>query len=216
MASSTATKIITRPTDPAYPVSREDVIKYARGNLLIEDDIFDSLIAVATEQVSLITNHQFLTHTTEQYYSCWPRSWEFSVRFTPLITVNSVRYYDNEGNLQTYDASNYWVVNNSEHDGFIQLKPGATFPVLEQDRPQSIIINYDNGYGTSPDDVRDTFKTCIKMFVNDLYYARRNNLENVSLTDNPIAMQILGSYAVNEPEVISISGITQVSGGYVY
>ncbi len=133
-----------------------------------------------------------------------------------MITVNSVRYYDEEGNLQTYDASNYWVVNNSEHDGFIQLKPGATFPILEPDRPQSIIINYDNGYGTTQADVPETFKTCIKMFVNDLYYARRNNLENVSLTDNPTAMQILGSYAVNEPEVLSIAGITQLSGGYVY
>jgi hypothetical protein len=51
----TALKVITAPT--TYPVTTAEAIKYARGNVGIEDDVFGALISVATEQVESITEH---------------------------------------------------------------------------------------------------------------------------------------------------------------
>lgn len=220
---STALKIITDPS--TEPVTLAEAIAYCRGNTGIEDSLFNSLISVAVEQVELITEHRLITHTTEQYFDCWPNSELFTavsdsrrlyLRFPPLVTINSVKYYDEDGSLQTLASSNYWTMNNSKHQAFVQFKPSASLPSLENGRPQSIIVNYDNGYGATAATVPETFKQAIKMFINDLYYARRMNMENVDLTENATAMQILGSLAVNTPEVISIAQFTQPSGGYVY
>jgi uncharacterized phiE125 gp8 family phage protein len=225
---STALKIVTNPS--TEPVSRAEAIAYCRGNNGIEDALFDRLISVATEQVELITEHRLITHTSEQYFDCFPEygsngagyggatdgNRRFYLRYPPVSVVNSLKYYDEDGNLQTWAATNYWTVNNSKHECFIQLKPSASIPTLENGRPQSVIINYDNGYGTTSASVPETFRQAIMMFVNDLYYARRNNLEDVSLTENATAMQILGSLAINTPDVISMAQFTNVSGGYTY
>lgn len=212
--SSTANKITVEPS--IEPVTLAEAVKYCRGNIGIEDDIFNALIAVATEQVESITEHRMIIHTSEQYFDGWPRNNEFCLRFPPLDTVNSLKYYDEDGTLQTWAASNYWVINNSKHEGFLRIKPGSTIPTLENGRPQAIVVNYDNGYGATAASTPETFKTVIKMFVNDLYYARRMHLEDVSLSENPTAMQLLGNMAVNTPDVITIANITQLSGGYVY
>jgi uncharacterized phiE125 gp8 family phage protein len=220
---STALNVTSDPS--TMPVSRAEAITYARGNTGIEDALFDRLIAVATEQVELITEHRLITHTTEQFYDCWPRSSYTStimdynrlyLRYPPISAVNSIKYYDEDGNLQTLAASNYWVVNNSKHEGFVQFKPGSDLPTLENGRPQSVVINYDNGYGAAASSVPETFREAILLFVNDLYYARRNNLEEVKLTENATAMQVLGSLAVHTPDAVSMSQFVNVSGGYVY
>lgn len=209
---STAMKIITDPS--LEPVTLAEAVDYARGNIGIEDDIFNALITCATEQVESITEHRFITHTTEQYYDHWQTT--FNLRFPPLVTVNSVKYYDEDGSLQTFAAAtNYWTVNNSKHQGSVELMPGATIPTLENGRPQSIVINYDNGYGATAASTPETFKTVIKMFVADMYYARRMNLEDVNLTENKTAMQLLGSYAVSTVDAVSLAQFTGLSGGFV-
>ena len=220
---STALNIVT----PASidPVTKAEAITYCRGNTGIEDSLFDRLISVATEQVQKITEHQLINQTSEQFYDDWPcydvystthDARRFYLRYPPVSAVNSVKYYDEDGNLQTWASSNYWVINNSDHEAFVEIKPSSTIPTLENGRPQSIVINYTNGYGAATTDVPETFRQAIMMFVNDLYYARRNHLEDVRLEENKTAMQILGSMAKNTPDVIQISQFTNPSGGYVY
>lgn len=210
---STAIKVATNPS--TEPVSLAETIKYARGNVGLEDDVFDDLIKCATEQVELITQHRLITHTTEQWFNCFPDSRRFDLMYPPLVTINSLKYYDEDGTQQTWAASNYWTQNNSNHQSWLEVKPTSTIPNLENGRPQAIVINYDNGYGTAATDVPETYRQVIKMFVNDLYYARRMNMEQVQLTENKTAMQLLGSLAVQDVDVITIANITTVSGGAV-
>lgn len=212
---STAIKIITPPSDPDYPVSLSEAILHGKLNPGIEDDLINAFIRTATEQVESITEHRLLIYESEQYFDFFPRNRRIDLLFPPLVTVNSIKFFDEDGVVQVFAADNYWVINNSKHQGYIMIKPGVGVPALEHGRPQSIIVNFDNGYGTASADVPQTFKDAIKMFVNDLYYARRNNLENVSLTDNPTAMQVLGNLVTGTVDFVSISQFTQLSGGQV-
>ena len=209
-----ATAVITEAS--IEPVTLAEAILWSKGNIGFEDSLFDALISTATNQVESIIQHRLITHTSEMYYDSWPRDRCFSLWFPPTVTVNSLKYYDVDGTLQTWASSNYWVINNSKHNGYIKIKPSASVPTLENGRPQAIVINYDNGYGAAASSVPEDFKTAIKMFVTDLYDARKMHLADVKLTENPTAMQVLGCFAIAEVESVSLAQFTNVSGGYVY
>lgn len=214
MAVSKAIKVTTEPV--LKPVELAETIKYARGNTGIEDDVFDNLIAVSTSQVQTITEQQLITATTEEYFQDFP--WgdrRFFLMMPPVQSITSIKYFDTDGVQQTWASSNYTLINNSNIQGYVQLTQDAVIPSLQVDRDQAITIEYLNGYGLNPSDVPEDFRTAIKLFVNDLYYARQYKMQEVSFSDNIVAMQVLQSRIRHTPDVISIAQLTQISGAYV-
>lgn len=70
----------------------------------------------------------------------------------PLVSVESVKYYDTAGSLQTLSASVYTVITRQRQRSFIVLTPNQSWPSV-QVRPAAVQVKYNAGYGAANTDV---------------------------------------------------------------
>lgn len=202
---------IVAPT--SEPVSRAAAQLYARyeeGD--IEDELFDTFIAIGREQVEAITEHQLNTATFVQYFDSWQRT--FLLSKPPLQSVTSVQFTDLDGNTQTVLATDYAVNDKNQHRGNVRFNFDFIFPVLSNDRMNSIQITFKAGYEAwpvaLPAGVPKTLAHSIKLFVDDVWSHREFELDGKvtgNIQNNKVAMQILNSYRVNTPIGIGIGNV---------
>lgn len=113
----------------------------------------------------------------------------------PLQSVDSIKYLDSGGNLQTLDPSVYSVVAGTP--GRINPAYGKIWPVTY---PQigAVTIRFACGYGDAPA-VPENYKSAIKLLVGDLYEHREASAEK-ALASNQTVQWLLdadewGGYA---------------------
>ena len=79
------------------------------------------------------------------------------LEYPPLVSVESVKYYDADDAIQTLSPSLYEVDSESE-PGRVVLAPGKSWPATSVGRHNAVQIEYTAGYGatdaTVPDEVR--------------------------------------------------------------
>lgn len=100
----------------------------------------------------------------------WP--YMHSIRFPkhPLVSVDSIKYVDTAGVLQTLDPSQYAYETTSQ--------PGRVYPAyntvwpVTREMPNSVKITFTAGQGSDPTTSPETFKTCIKLLVTPVYTGR--------------------------------------------
>jgi uncharacterized phiE125 gp8 family phage protein len=203
--------IVTAPPDE--PVTLEEATLFARWESGTDEDaLFNSLIQSSREQVEIVTEHQLNTATYRQYFDGWPASRCFLLDKPPLQSVTSIQYIDSDDNTQTVTASDYIVYTENQHRGIVQFKNNYSLPVLREERFNSVIIEFVCGYQGWPvgnaQDVPQSLKDAIKIFVNDAWSHREFDLDgNITGTiqDNSVAMQKLGSYRVHTPTAIGFA-----------
>jgi len=107
----------------------------------------------------------------QPYYIELPKS-------SPLISLDSIQFYDENNALQTLDTAKYQVSTDAE-PARIDLVWGETWPITYE-RTDAVIITYKAGYmpkplGTSPQtydyraSVPESIKNAIKLRVQQLY-----------------------------------------------
>ncbi len=163
-------KIITAPEN--LPLSLEDI----KGHLRIDTDDDDALLMrylqVAVERVQALTGLFFLNYTVEESFDRFfmhhahngarqygqtgfyaglhggcGEARQMRLGAAPVQSVNSVKYYDSDGVLQTVDPSLYFL-----EDDIVYFNAGFSVPSLRpQGRP--VRINYIAGH--IPLDVSD-------------------------------------------------------------
>lgn len=200
-------KILATTSEPVTRAQAQLYARYEEGD--IEDDLFDTFIIVGREQVEAITEHQLNTATFVQYFDSWQRC--FSLSKPPLQSITSVQYTDTDGATQTVSSSDYAANTFNQHRGNVLLNYDFTYPVLNNDRMNSIQITFIAGYQgwpvALPADVPKTLTHAIKLFVNDVWSHREYELDGKvtgNIQNNKVAMQILNSYRVNTPTGIGI------------
>ncbi len=100
----------TMPTD--YPVTRTEALLFLKQNAGTPDDsLVDDLIAMATQEVELITEHQLQTATSIQYFDGFSRDGFLKLKRPPVNSITSVKYLDTDGTEQTIASSNYRLIN---------------------------------------------------------------------------------------------------------
>lgn len=76
----------------------------------------------------------------------------------PLQAVNSITYYDSDGDLQTLATTVYQVVGvGAEGPGYVTLKSGQSWPSVKS-MPEAATVRFTCGYGDTndvPDPIRD-------------------------------------------------------------
>lgn len=161
---------------PYYPVSRANAKLWARidSDDTAQDTMIDLLIAAMTDYAENITGRSFVQRSYELLLDTFP-SWEIRLPRPPLLTIDSVKYYDTENVLQTLATSIY------ESD--IYREPARLRPVLGDvwpavyNRMNAVQIAYTAGYAPgSPDDeagyreaVPDTLKLWLSARIATLY-----------------------------------------------
>jgi len=213
--------IITTPA-VGYPVSRSDALLFLKQNSGTPDDaLVDTLIAMATSQVEVITEYQLNTTSYRQYFNGWPTQTIIgSVKSNkviellkpPLISVESVKYLDEDNVEQTIASSNYTVANNQFTSSCIVFNHDFVLPRVEQNLVDTVYIDFTcgwEGWNSGVPGVKEEFIMAIKLMVNEIYEHRLFNLEGEmtgTLQENSFAMQILNSLNINSPTGIGLGG----------
>jgi uncharacterized phiE125 gp8 family phage protein len=135
-----------------------------------DEAYLETLIEMASDYTELYLMRSLITQTWEIWLDEWPED-PYEVRYPPLISVTSIKYYDTDNTEYTMDAADYYVDTTSE-PGRIGLAYGCTWP-SETLRPiNGIKITISAGYGAAATDVPQAIRHAILLLIGHMYENR--------------------------------------------
>lgn len=136
----------TPPT--VEPFSVAEVKSWAKIDSDIDDARVARLITAARLSGEETTGRSWFTQTLLFKRDLWPAGAELELPRPPVQSITSVKYYDVDGVERTLDAATYFA-RVGEDDVAVVLKPGQSWPVLEDGRPNAITVEYVAGFGNT-------------------------------------------------------------------
>lgn len=152
------------------PLTVDQVKLYARVAHSVEDAIIMSWIKAARKLAEDYQHRSYVEQTYRMVYDGFPPT---CIEFPrpPLISVQSVKYYDTDDNETTYDSGNYSLDLISEI-GRLSLNYGLSWPTVTLRPINSFIIAFTTGYGDEAADVPDSVKNAIYLYCTFMYENR--------------------------------------------
>jgi uncharacterized phiE125 gp8 family phage protein len=149
------------------PVKVAVTVEEAKAHLRITDNASDGdvmqFIAAATEEAEQHMGRGLLTQTWKATYSDFAAVMPLPMA-APLQGVTSVKYYDDDGTLQTL-STDYYDTDTVARPGTVVLKPGQSWPSLQSERRSwRVEVIYVVGW-TSAALVPERIKQGIRQFV---------------------------------------------------
>ena len=187
------------------PPSFEPVtLTEAQTHLIIngQDDYINSLIKTSRVMVERYLNRSLMLQTWTAYSYDWCK--KFVLPYSPIITVSSLKYYDDDGTLTTLDTSNYFV-STADEPGYIKMVYDFSGPGLQDDRPNRIEIEYTAGYSSSATEatqqaaVPAPIKHAMKVLMTDMHEHRGQYVVGGSANKLPgFVIDLIHSYRLYE------------------
>ena len=179
---------LTRTVDASVePVSTEEMKSHLRVTYSDEDALIDTLTAAARRRIEHITDRALINQTWELRID-----WDFpSVIYlprSPLSSVSSVQYVDNNGDTQTLATSEY-TVDATHEPGRIYEAQDKVWPDTWNER-NAVIVTFVAGYGAAATDVPDEFKVAMKLLTAH-WFRNREASTSLSLSETPEAVQAI-------------------------
>lgn len=115
------------------------------------------------------TRREFLTKTFTVYFNNWCYSYE--LKKSLLGAISSVKYIDADGDTQTVDSSLYGTTESTSYSK-LYFKDDFTYPSLNSENPQPIIIEFTAGYGLTESSIPDAIKTAMLHHLAKLWQSR--------------------------------------------
>lgn len=194
------------------PISRIE----AREHLRLDDDVDDSqvraYIRAATAWAEKYTGRVFISRSVSMYLdSFFPTNepyWEGTVTApqslsrtnyielaaVPVLSVESVKYFDDADNESTWATSNYYVDAVSDIAKIV-LRDGGTFPT-DLRAANGVQVNFTAGYGSAPNDVPEDIRIAILQYMTFLY-EHRGDFERYPAPTPPAVLKgLLAPYKV--------------------
>ena len=165
------------------PIENAVTLDEAKAHLRIDHDYEDAYIAnlcrVGTLVAEAYQDRQFVTATYDLTIDGFPRqhNWRIDrggapiyLPKSPLSSVTSVKYLDENGTQQTLATTEYTVDAKTE-PGRIVPAYQKTWPVNTRWHVATVTVRFVCGYGTAAQ-VPETTKTAIKTIISFLYENR--------------------------------------------
>lgn len=201
-------KIITGPA--ITPVSRTE----ARNHLSLDEDIDDnqvrSYLQAAIDWAENYTGRFLISRTCQMMldgareiddilwegmktgYSAMRYVDHIELAATPVVSVESIKYYNDSDTQSTWSATNYYVDTFSE-PARIVLRDGGTYPT-DLRVANGIEINFTAGYGTSANNVPEAIKLGILQYTAHLFEHRGDS--EVAIQPPKVIRSLLDPYKV--------------------
>lgn len=184
--------VATLVTGPAMePVSRNEAKAHLRVDLSDDDTLIDSLITAVRTHVEQVLSRTLVTQTLDLPLDCFPAGREIRLPRPPLVSVTSVTYTDDEGNVGSVDAGEY-VVDTDRKPGRVVLKNGRAWPAVTLREAAGVRVRYVAGYGDAAA-VPGPIKAAILLLVGTLYENREDTLvaQGVTVMQLPFGVEAL-------------------------
>lgn len=160
-------KVVRREAATDYPVTLDELKSHLK--VIDDDDYLTTLLATSTSMIERYLNRSLCTQEWTLYLDEW--CYKILLPYSSIQSVESVKYYDLNGDPQTLTELDYYHVVTSDDPGYIQQRYDVTYPELEEGKPDAIEIEYTAGYG-DPEDVPAEIKHAIKLICTDLHEHR--------------------------------------------
>ncbi len=152
-----------------------------------QDPHLTMLIQVVRQRAEKKTGRQLVRATWELWLDRLPCAGWIDIPRPPFVAVVSLKYYDTEGVLQTWDAANYVTsapAGDSCGRGLVALADGISWPTLEC-RPDAVRIQFTAGYGTTGASVPALLRQAMLIDLSTLYAYRSNIVTGTIVADVP-------------------------------
>jgi uncharacterized phiE125 gp8 family phage protein len=193
--------VLTLVTAPeTEPITLTEV----RDQCLIPADVTDQdahisniLIPAVRDRAEAATGRRIITQTWDLVLDAFPDADYIEIPHPPLQSIESVKYRDATGTLQTWDASNYVVEAPAGprcRRGKLTLAFGVSWPST-YGQAGDVTIRFVCGYGDEASDVPALLKAAMLLDVATLYEHRENIVTGTIVAELPAtARQIYRSY----------------------
>lgn len=140
--------IAAAATTMAEPTAGEPIaLDEAKAHLRVigddEDDLITGMIITAREMAEGRLNRTITRRTRTEVFAGWGAA--LVLLKPPIVSVDSVTYADNLGEVQTLDAGSYFIAPTTDAPAEIELAPGFQAPALHF-RRRPIAVTYTAGY----------------------------------------------------------------------
>ena len=144
-----------------------------------EDVIVGIYLNAAVRACENKLQRSIMTAAHELYAKCWKL--RFNLQQYPVTAINSVKYYDVDGALQTI-ASGMYRVQSFRAPCVLEFDSEFDTPGLH-DREFPIVVNFQAGYvaATGTDGVVDIIRDALLMETADRYENRQNEIAGNSI-----------------------------------
>lgn len=178
-----------------YPEVEPVDYQYAVDFMRIPDqvqqpDIIFSLITSAREWVESYLGYKVSAHSLKVFFDGFSDS--LVLPYANLVSVESVKYLDEDEQEQTLASSSYEIVNSS-YEASIRAKSGVSWPTVSEST-DSVYITYTAGFSPigldANGNVPARIKSAICMIASDLYTNRSSQTEK-NLYENQAVERLL-------------------------
>lgn len=164
-------EILTYPNlEPIDCAFISDFLRTPSENLQV--DVAESLITAAREWAESYLGYKVSPHKLKVYFDDFQEI--LHLPYAKLISIESVKYVDSNGEEQTIAPGEYEVDDKGLHV-FISPVSGGEWPTV-LDSPDSVYITYNAGFPPIDGDVNanipSRIKTAIAMMTCDIYINR--------------------------------------------
>lgn len=143
----------TRRTTP--PAALAVSLQSAKDSLRIMagDTLLDSLITLEIKAITLEAEHQLGRSLVTQGWRLTLDRFDDALRldYGPIMSVQSIKFYDSTNTLQTLDPADYFV-DSASVPGYIVPAIAKTWPATFA-RINAVIVDYTAGYGATDETV---------------------------------------------------------------
>jgi uncharacterized phiE125 gp8 family phage protein len=140
-------RIVVVATPPATePVTLTEAKAHLRVDFTTDDTYIGTLITAAREQVEMVARRALITQTLDLRLSAWPSGWSLALPRSPVQSVTSITYTDQDGNTGTMSSSDYLLYTQPD-PCIVVLKPSKSWPSASLMPGPSIAVRYVAGYG---------------------------------------------------------------------
>lgn len=167
-----APSLITGPTEP--PVSLAEAKAHLRVDFTDDDTLISALVDAATAHIDGYTGilaRALVTQTWRQDFCDWPGDRVLRLPLAPVVSVQSVKYFDAANAEITVDAIGNYALLEDARGPYIKFTSDFAAPALYDERDDRIKVTFVAGYG-DPSDVPAAIRAAVLLIVGDLYKNR--------------------------------------------
>lgn len=151
-------KTITPSTE--YPITLAEAKEHCYITIDDDDTLIQSMISTATELCQNYIGQQLKSATFEQSEQEWDN---FNLLKNPIGTLSSIKYYDENDNLQTLSHNDFFYIDDYQLPNRLVMKQGADFPSLSN-RINPILITYSSYMSDIPSPILSWIKIQVATF----------------------------------------------------
>jgi uncharacterized phiE125 gp8 family phage protein len=163
-------KLVTPPAEE--PISLEEAKLHCKVETDEDNSLIEALIIAAREYCEAFQWRAYITQGWELWLDGFPKSGQLILPRPPLISVDSITYYDVDDIGIPFDNSNYFVDTKNE-PGWIVLNYGCSWPTEALRPANGVCVRFTVGYGDA-EDVPQKVKQAILLIVGAWYEQREN------------------------------------------